>query len=191
MVYRFTIKSSESDTFLREIRIDSTSTFLQLNDAILDSVNYTHDEITSFFTVTDKDEDHELWLQWNQEQEITIMDMGFSRSDMDSYVMDKTYLDEFLHDEHQRLIFVFDQMTERAFYVELAEVYYGEDLDKATCTRKMGDAPKQHVDFAKDPLAGGNDSALFDDDSFYGSDEYEEGEIDMDSFQFTEEGGEQ
>lgn len=191
MVYRFTIKSSESDTFLREIRIDSTSTFLQLNDAILDSVNYTHDEITSFFTVTDKDEDHELWLQWNQEQEITIMDMGFNRSDMDSYVMDKTYLDEFLHDEHQRLIFVFDQMTERAFYVELAEAYYGEDLDKATCTRKKGDAPKQHVDFAKNPLAGGNDSALFDDDSFYGSDEYEEGEIDMDSFQFTEEGGEQ
>ncbi len=167
MTYRFTVKSNENDTFLREIRIDSTATFLQLNDAILDSVKYTHDQITSFFTVTDKDEDHELWLQWNKEQEITVMDMGL-RSDMDSYVMDKTYLDEFIHEEHQRLVFVFDQFTERAFYVELAEILFGEDVDKPVCTRKKGDAPKQQGMNLDDPTITATDSALLDDDSFYG-----------------------
>ncbi|MCQ2349257.1 MAG: hypothetical protein MJZ98_02105 [Paludibacteraceae bacterium] len=176
MTYRFTVKSDENDQFLREIRIDSAATFIQLNDAILDSVKFTHDEITSFFTVTDRDEDREMWAQWNKEQEITVMDMGLS-SDRDSYIMDKTYLDEFIHEEHQRLLFVFDQMTERAFYVELEEIIIGEDVDKPVCTRKRGDAPKQQVDFDTMTANITTDSSIFDDDNLYGSDGYNEDEL--------------
>ncbi|MDO4190416.1 MAG: hypothetical protein Q4D14_01840 [Bacteroidales bacterium] len=183
MTYRFTIKSSENDMFLREIRIDSTASFLELNNAILDTVKYTHDEITSFFTVTDKDEDYELWLEWNQEEEITIMDMGLS-SDRDSYVMDKTYLDEFIHEEHQRLVFVFEQLTERAFYVELAEILFGEDIDKPICTKKKGEAPQQHSTLSKEIAT--NTSTMFGDDDLYGSNEFNEDELDIEGFEFTD-----
>ncbi|MDE6553072.1 MAG: hypothetical protein K2K98_08960, partial [Muribaculaceae bacterium] len=49
MVYRFKLVSDEATNFAREIEIDSDSTFLQLRNAILDSVDYSNDELDSFF----------------------------------------------------------------------------------------------------------------------------------------------
>ena len=54
MIYRFLILSDEVDNFSREITIDSEATFLDLQNVILDSVNYTKDQITSFF-ICDED----------------------------------------------------------------------------------------------------------------------------------------
>mgnify|MGYP003404515278 CR=1 FL=1 len=49
MVYRFTIISDEVDNCRREIQIDSDATFLDLHNAILKSVGYPNDQMTSFF----------------------------------------------------------------------------------------------------------------------------------------------
>ena len=53
MLFRFLILSDEADDFKREIKIDSESTFLDLQNAILDSVGYTKDQMTSFFICDD------------------------------------------------------------------------------------------------------------------------------------------
>ena len=45
MLFRFLILSDEADDFKREIKIDSESTFLDLQNAILDSVGYTKDQM--------------------------------------------------------------------------------------------------------------------------------------------------
>ena len=49
MVYKFRLLSDEVDNFRRDIEIDSDSTFIELNNAILESVNYPDDQMTSFF----------------------------------------------------------------------------------------------------------------------------------------------
>ena len=59
MIYKFLLLSDEVETFSREICIDSEATFLELNDAILNSVNYTKDQITSFFICEDDREKRE------------------------------------------------------------------------------------------------------------------------------------
>ena len=69
--YKFLIISDEVDDFKRVIRIDSDATFKELNDAILDSVGYSHDQMTSFF-ICESD-----WENW------------FSRSVFDSKVLCK------------------------------------------------------------------------------------------------------
>ena len=74
MVYKFLIISDEVDDFKRVIRIDSDATFKELNDAILDSVGYNHDQMTSFF-ICESD--------WEKLTEITLFDMG-KESDEDS-----------------------------------------------------------------------------------------------------------
>ena len=51
MVYRFVIFSDEVDNFYREIKIDADATFFDFHNAILDSVNYEKNQITSFFFV--------------------------------------------------------------------------------------------------------------------------------------------
>ena len=49
MVYKFRLLSDEVEDFRRDIEIDSDATFLDLHKAILESVNYPDDQMTSFF----------------------------------------------------------------------------------------------------------------------------------------------
>ena len=114
MVYRFTIISDEVDDFIREIQIDSEATFYELHEAILKAAKYTNDQMTSFFICDD---------DWEKEQEITLEDMGTS-SDEDSYIMRETSLSELLEDEKQKMLYVFDPLTERVFFIELSEISF-------------------------------------------------------------------
>ena len=119
MVFRFLILSDEVDDFKREIKIDAEATFLDLHDAILDSVGYTKDQMCSFFICDD---------DWSKNTEITLVEMD-TTSEVDNYIMEETRLEELLEDEHQKLMFVFDYMTERAFFMELREIEPGKDLE--------------------------------------------------------------
>lgn len=137
MVYRFKLVSDEVTNFSREIEIDSENTFLQLRNAILESVNYTKDELDSFFLCND---------DWEREDEITLEDMGNSASDQDLWLMENTPLSELIEDEGQKLTFVFDYLTERSFFMELKEMIPSRSLVEPVCTFKLGKAPKQTVD---------------------------------------------
>ena len=164
MLFRFLILSDEADDFKREIKIDSESTFLDLQNAILDSVGYTKDQMTSFFICDD---------DWSKKTEITLVEMDTS-SEEDSYVMADTQLEELLEDEHQKLLFVFDYMTERAFFMELREIVPGKDLD-----------PAQIVSF--DEFEAKNGSTDVGED-FYGDSEYDMDELDKSGFDGLGEG---
>lgn len=137
MVYRFKMVSDEVSNFAREIEIDSENTFLNLRNAVLESVGYTKDELDSFFLC---DED------WEKHEEITLEDMGDSSSDQDLWLMEETPLSELIEEEGQKLIFVFDYLTERSFFMELKEMIPSRNLTDPVCTFKKGKAPKQTVD---------------------------------------------
>lgn len=129
--------SDEVTNFSREIEIDSENTFLQLRNAILESVNYTKDELDSFFLCND---------DWEREDEITLEDMGTSASDQDMWLMESTPIAELVEDEGQKLAFVFDYMTERSFFLELKEMIPTRSLVEPICTLKRGKAPEQFID---------------------------------------------
>ena len=175
MLFRFLILSDEADDFKREIKIDSESTFLDLQNAILDSVGYTKDQMTSFFICDD---------DWSKKTEITLVEMDTS-SEEDSYVMADTQLEELLEDEHQKLLFVFDYMTERAFFMELREIVPGKDLDAPICSKSVGTPPAQIVSF--DEFEAKNGSTDVGED-FYGDSEYDMDELDKSGFDGLGEG---
>lgn len=172
MVYKFKLVSDEVSNFSREIEIDANSTFLQLRNAILDSVNYTKDDIDSFFLCND---------DWERQEEITLEDMG-STSDQDIWLMEDTPLNELIEEEGQKLIFVFDYMTERSFFMEMKEEIPGKSLSEPICTIKRGTPPKQVVDldeFEKqiDQTAKAKATDDFEVDEFYGDSDYNEDEL--------------
>lgn len=136
MVFKFTIISDEVDDFVRKIEIDSEASFLDLHNIILDSVKYTKDQITSFFLCND---------DWEKEQEITLIEMD-TDSEYDNLTMDGTKLYELLDDEKQKMIFVFDMISDRAFFMELTEIILNKDLNKAKITKSEGDAPIQFIE---------------------------------------------
>lgn len=170
MVYKFRIISDEVDDFLREIKIDSEASFYDLHEAILKSAGYKDDQMTSFFICDD---------DWEKEIEITLEDMGQSSSEEDTYVMKDTRLNELLEDEKQKMLYVFDPLSERVFFIELSEIITGKDLDKAVCSRKTGDAPKQIIDFDEQM---NTNTALDLDENFYGDEEYDMEDFDQDSY---------
>lgn len=136
MVYKFKLVSDEVSNFSREIEIDANSSFFQLRNAILDSVNYTKDDMDSFFLCDD---------EWQRQEEITLEDMG-SSSDQDIWIMDDTPLNELIEEEGQKLVFVFDYLTERSFFMEMKEAVPGRNLSDPICTVKRGNPPVQRVD---------------------------------------------
>ncbi|MDR1527233.1 MAG: hypothetical protein LBS46_06145 [Dysgonamonadaceae bacterium] len=133
MVYRFILVSDEVDDFRRDITIDSDATFFELHEAILESVGYGKDQITSFFLCDD---------DWAKQTEITLIDMD-SSSDEDVYVMDGSRLSELLDEERQKLIYVFELLTERCFFMELREIIPGKNQDKPQVVKSAGQPPKQ------------------------------------------------
>ena len=133
MVYKFRLLSDEVDNFRRDIEIDSEATFHELHKAILDSVNYPDDQMTSFFICNDR---------WVKELEITLEDMG-GMSEDESYVMAETVIGDIIEEEKQKLVYVFDPLGDRMFYMELSKIEFGKDVDQATCTKSAGDAPAQ------------------------------------------------
>ncbi|MEE0990302.1 MAG: hypothetical protein UIC45_03155 [Paludibacteraceae bacterium] len=179
MIYKFILVSDEEPDFMREISISSEANFQELHEAILDSVNYDGGAITSFFICNE---------DWEKEQEITLIEMD-TDSDVDSYVMSETTISDLVTDEHQKLLYVFDFLTDRAFFIELKEIVFGQDIDAAECTASLGDAPMQYkleddIEDIFEPKAKGKKvaSSEFDDESFYGDEGFNEDEFDDESF---------
>ena len=177
MIYRFTLISDEVDDFIREIQIDPEATFYYFHKAILQSTGYTDDQMTSFFICDD---------DWEKEKEITLEEMD-DNPEMDSWVMKDTVISELVEDEKQKLLYVFDYMTERCFFIELSEIITGKSMDGAKCTKKAGDAPKQMLDF--DEIEAKTAANLDLDENFYGDQDYDLEDIDRDGYGGFDEGG--
>lgn len=178
MIFNFRIVSDEVDNFKREIKIDAEATFLDLKNAICDSVGYDKNTLSSFF-LCDRN--------WEREKEITLEDMG-SDSSQDVYLMDESVLSDFIDDEGQRMQWVFDYMTDRGFFIEMKELITGKTLKDPVCTLSLGQAPKQNVDLDEfearnEAKATASMSADDLDEDFYGSTQFNEDEFDAAGFE--------
>ncbi len=176
-IFNFRIVSDEVDNFKREIKIDADATFLDLKNAICDSVDYDKNQMSSFFICSGN---------WEKEKEVTMEDMG-TDSAQDVYLMEDTVLSDMIDDEGQRIMFTFDYMTDRSFFMEMKELIPGKNLKDPVCSLSLGKAPSQNVDLAefeaqtdaKAKAAAVNEDM---DEEFYGSDSYNDDEFDIAGF---------
>jgi hypothetical protein len=164
MVYRFLLLSDEVDDFKREIQISSQATFFDLHKEILKTTGYDEQQMYSFFICGD---------DWNKQTEITQIEMDTS-SEEDNFIMEKTLLEDLLEEEHQKLLYVFDQLTERVFFIELREIITGKNLKEPVCTKTTGKPPKQFIDFN---LISHETGSMDLGENFYGEDEYDEEDL--------------
>lgn len=171
MIYRFTLISDEVEDFVRDIQIDPDATFYDFHKAILKAVDYADDQMTSFF-ICDED--------WEKEKEITLEEMD-DNPEIDSWVMKETTLSELVEDEKQKLLYVFDYMTERCFFIELTEIITGKHMQGAKCTRKEGNPPSQSVDFEEFNQKAATQLDL--DENFYGDQDYDIEDLDQEGYE--------
>jgi len=183
MIYKIKFISEEVDGFFREIEIDSDSTFLDLNKAILKSCGYPDDQMTSFYVCND---------EWERGLQITRQDVTDSTDeDVDFLPMERTSLSDFIDDKGQRFEFIFDPFTERSFYLQVKDLITGRHQDEAIVVRQAGTPPQQILDYAADPVipvSKGGDPLLDtdEDDLFYGDGEFDSEDFDPDGFEISE-----
>ncbi len=179
MTQRFTLFSEEVEDFVLEILIDSDATFHDLHRLILDACGYT-DQQNHAFMVCNED--------WRIEQKIRQTDTGNLRSDEDLFLMDETRLEEFLEDEGQRLLYVFDTQEKRIFLMELTENLFGDPVPEPIVNRRHGTAPYQVLDEepeATKPATPQPSTEELEED-FYGDDGFEADELDAEGFEINE-----
>lgn len=168
MVYHFVILSDEVEDFRREIDIDASATFMDLQDIILKTCNYKKDQMTSFFICAG---------DWSKDYEITMVDMNDNDPALPATkVMERTHLDDtFGKEAGAKLMFLFDPMCERYLYMQLKSLEEKRHVMQPEVTLTKGKAPKQIEDF--DKLVGGIDEDM------YGSDDFDPDEMDADGYQ--------
>ena len=108
-------------------------------------------------------------------------------ADQDVYLMDETILSDEIDDEGQRLMFTFDYLTDRSFFIEMKEMITRKTLKDPLCTLSKGNAPVQQMDFdefEKNEAKKAAEASSLEDlgEDFYGSEEYNEDEFDPEAF---------
>jgi hypothetical protein len=170
MIFKFLILSDEVDDFKREIKIDADATFMDFYRILIDSIGFSDKEMASFFLSDNK---------WRKKQEITLVEMD-TDSDVDSLVMEDCILSDYLEDEKQKLLFVFDYFTQRALFIELSEIIPGKYLKKPFCSISQGEAPAQII--IQDEVKP--DVVTIDlGESFYGDERFDLEELDSEGFE--------
>jgi hypothetical protein len=126
--YRFRLLYEDQEDFLRDIEIKPGQTFREFHDIILKSVGIEGQELASFFVCDRK---------WNKTKEITLINMMTEgeathevAEDEDApvkvkipvMVMDEVKIRDVIEDPHQRLLFEYDFLNPRTFFIELTRI---------------------------------------------------------------------
>lgn len=149
MIYKFKVLSEEDDKFFMDIEIESDQTFYDLHDFIQEELEYDSSLLAKFFIATHN---------WQPKQEISLIETE-AASGGKTVAMDKAVLSSFMKDAHQKLLYVFDLINNRSFFIELMETK--QDTSSRyypICIDFGGEIPPQ---FGKKAI---KKSSLFDDD---------------------------
>jgi hypothetical protein len=101
--------SDENDNFVRDFEVSHEMNLLELHNFIITSIEYD-DCMASFYTADE---------QWQPLQEFSLMDLGEEQFDGAPMAMEKVSLAELVVSECNRLIYQFDMIADRAFYLEV------------------------------------------------------------------------
>ncbi len=146
-LYRFRLLYEEQEDFLRDYDILASQTFLDFHDLIKETVELTGNELASFF-ICDKN--------WRKKKEITLIDMQQSEEDLSSVIddedekpgrtskmptfeMSKVRIKDIIDDPHQRLLFEYDFLNPKTFYIELMKIVDADMKEKyPKCIKSSG-----------------------------------------------------
>ena len=153
--------SDENDNFVRDFEVSHEMNLLELHNFIIASIGYD-DCMASFYSADD---------QWQPLQEFSLMDLGEEQFEGAPMAMEKVTLAELVVSECNRLIYQFDMIADRAFYLEVVS---------ATQPKPELEYPRVSFENARVPDQYDPDAVPADDGSIFDEIMDEFGEFDGD-----------
>jgi hypothetical protein len=167
--YKFRLFFDEVEDFVRDYELLSEQTFLDFHDIIVRSIDGLDGRELASFYVCDSN--------WGKLKEITLLDMDdrdddFDQPEIPKTTMEEAILSDLIDDPHQRLIYEYDFLNLKTFFIELLKSSESNDGQiYPRCTAATGELPKQINISQKDVF---DFSDLKDDDYDDMSDEEED-----------------
>jgi len=142
--YRFRLLFEEQEDFLRDIEIKPGQTFKDFHDIIIQSAEIEGNELASFFICDPR---------WNKQSEVTLIDMGVKlpETDFDEddrkpvnvplpvMIMEDVKIREVIDDPHQRILFEYNFLNPRTFFIELTKIVDADAKKQyPICVKKEG-----------------------------------------------------
>lgn len=141
-VYKFRCLLAEQDDFLRDIEIRPGQTFREFHEILVSTSALSGTELASFFKCDSA---------WHKLQEITLIDMGEEPENEEEdtrkkvvkklpiAVMDDVKVRDIIDDPHQRIVYEYDFLNPKVFFIELLKIKDGDELVKyPVCVKKEG-----------------------------------------------------
>ena len=137
-IYKFRMLSEEHDNFVRDIEIKASQTFEDFHKIITECVRLNGNELASFHICDQK---------WQKLQEITLIEMMDGSEEEENtkhieetFVMSKSLVRDFINEPSQRLLYEYDFLNMKTFFIELISVFkQKEEGTYPRCTLQRGD----------------------------------------------------
>lgn len=163
MILKYRMLSDENDNFVRDFEVPHDMTLSAFHDFIIQSLDYD-DCMASFFSADD---------QWNKLREYTLMDMGddpLSGAEM-PLPMDSVTLATLILSGSTKLIYQFDLINERAYYLEVVSNSKPQaGMEYPRLAFENAPTPDQYDPDAVDDKAGSIFEEMMDDYGFTSED---------------------
>ena len=196
--YKFKVLFDEVENFERSIEILATDNFESFHQILYNSIGLKGHELASF-SICD--------AKWNKKQEITLIDMQDEResetpnyedneefstsSNLPKYIMKDAVLKDFIIDPHQHIMYEYDFISPKVFYIELLKTLPAKENEEyPRCTFSEGALPKSdehvisddsEVDFINDLLEESDEADVYGED-FIEDQIWSDSETEFDSF---------
>jgi len=122
--------SGDERVFLRDYEVDSNQTFLDLHKIIQDNLKYDSSQLSSFFLADEN---------WNKGLELTLIDMENDGGPA-AIPMDSIKIREVIKEKKERLLYVYDILTDNSFFIELMDIYTPDCKKKyPICSASVGE----------------------------------------------------
>ena len=190
--YKFRVVFDEIEDFIRDIEIISNDTFESFHQILYSSIGLMGNELASFYICDSK---------WNKQKEVTLIDMDddanveipsydeeesySTKSSIPKFVMAEARIKDFIVDPHQYIIYEYDFLQPKIFYIELLKTLSTDSVEgfpKCTYSSKIFPVKVTHTSTPKDEEFVSNEDMLddFDEDDEYN--DFNEDSLDLDNF---------
>lgn len=149
--YKFKVFFDEVEDFVRDVEILANDNFESFHKLLYDCIGLKGNEFAAFSICDPK---------WNKQKEITLMDTSddevveepdyeeddqySTKTHLPTFVMKDCLLKDFISDPHQHIIYEYDFMNPKVFYVELQKVLKTDNAEGfPKCTFKAMELPVQ------------------------------------------------
>lgn len=149
--YKFRVNFDDVEDFVRDIEILASDNFENFHKILFTSIGLKGNELASF-SLCD--------VKWNKQKEFTLIDMGddsvaslpeynendgfTTKSNLPKFVMKDSVLKDFISDPHQHIIYEYDFLNPKIFYIELLKILpVKENVNYPRCSYSLKELPKE------------------------------------------------